>query len=160
MTGKFKEGTPHIKNRIYTEPKILSFSINEEIFGSQILKIKEIVDTTTNVVFTHYLKELIEKPITFIIHAVWGGIGRGELTASQEKINKDITLMICNIWELMEFENITEAQGFAIEYFIRGLAISKIAYLIELNKNRMADKPGQNDECSDLINRLETIGNA
>ena len=68
--------------------------------------------------------------------------------------------MICNIWELMEFENITEAQGFAIEYFIRGLAISKIAYLIELNKNRMADKPGQNDEYSDLINRLETIGNA
>ena len=35
---------------------------------------------------------------------------------------------------IMEFDELSEAQRFAIEYLIRGLVISKITYLIASNK--------------------------
>ena len=73
------------------ENKLLPFSmiLNDEN-GSEILKIKEIIDETTSEIFLSYKEELLSEEITYIIPAVWGKIKHGKLTDSQMKINEKI----------------------------------------------------------------------
>ena len=117
--------------------KLLSFSLsNNGKNWPSILRPKEIIDKTTSMIFNSYKKELLSEPITYIISAVWGKIKQGTLTANQEEIYETISSMVENIMGILELDELNEAQIFAIEYFIRGLVISKITYLIEAFKNR------------------------
>ncbi|MFC1867154.1 hypothetical protein ACFL0H_03365 [Thermodesulfobacteriota bacterium] len=121
--------------------KLLPFSLpNNYDSRTEILRIKEIIDKTTNTIFTSYKKDLLFEPITYIIPAVWGKIKQGRLTESQKEIYSTIGSMIKNIMEILELEELNDAQLFAIEYFIRGLVISKIAYLIEAFKNHSREE--------------------
>ena len=119
------------------EHKLLPFSLiyTDENRGG-ILKIKEMIDKTTNTVFLSYKQELLSEPITYIMPAVWGKIKQGTLTDSQKEIFGIIDPVIRDILDLLELDALNEPQGFAIEYLIRGLIISKITYLIEASKNR------------------------
>ena len=104
-----------------------------------ILHIKEIIDNTTYRIFTCYQKELLSEPITYIIPAVWGKIKQDRLRESQKEINRTIDSMIADIINELEFDALKDVQRFAVEYFLKGLVISKITYLIEAFKNRPPD---------------------
>ena len=119
------------------ENKLLPFSqiYHEEDRGG-ILKIKEIIDRTSNTIFLSYREELLSEPITYIIPAVWGKIKQGKLTDSQKEIFRTIDPIISDIFELLELDVLNDTQELAIEYLIRGLIISKITYLIEASKQR------------------------
>jgi hypothetical protein len=112
-----------------------------------ILHIKEVIDNTTYTIFTGYQKELLSEPITYIIPAVWGKIKQGRLRDSQKEINRTIDSMIVDIMDELEFDSLKDVQRFAVEYFLRGLVISKITYLIEAFKKRPAEtmKPLEKD---------------
>ena len=141
------------------EGKTLIFSSASEEHEIGILKIKEIIDKTTNMIFFSYKESLLSEPITYIISAVWGK-KQGRLSISQEEINRRIAPVIRIIMEIFGFEKINEAQRFTIEYLIKGLIISKITYLIEAFKNRPKDEIRSVEEDTDLIDRLEPLGNA
>ena len=117
--------------------------INEE-YESGILKIKEIIDNTTDEIFISYKEKLLTEPITYIVPAVWGGIEDEKLTTIQKEVNKTISPMISSITEILEFEDINWDQRFVIEYLIRGLMISKITYMIEAFKGRLKKQTSQN----------------
>lgn len=102
---------------------------------SGILKIKEIIDQTTENVFISFKNRLLKEPITFIIPAVWGKIRHGELTHSQMEIYQIIDPAVSDIMEILELDEANDSQRFAIEYLIRGLIVSKITYLIEASRN-------------------------
>jgi hypothetical protein len=102
---------------------------------SETLKIKEIIDETTTAIFSLYRDELLSKPITYILPAVWGK-KHGKLSGIQGEIHMKINPLIRDIIEIFAFKEINEDQRFALEYLIRGLVISKITYLIESFKNR------------------------
>lgn len=103
---------------------------------SGILRIKEIIDQTTENIFISFKSELLKEPITYIIPAVWGKTKYGELTGSQMEIYQIIDPAVSDIMEILELDDLNDSQGFAIEYLIRGLIISKITYLIEASRNR------------------------
>ncbi|MBN1625584.1 MAG: hypothetical protein JW944_03585 [Deltaproteobacteria bacterium] len=135
--------------------KLLPFSMpNNYDNRTEILRIKEIIDKTTNTIFISYKKDLLCEPITYIIPAVWGKIKQGRLTTSQKEIYSTIDSMIKNIMEILELEELNDAQIFAIEYFIRGLVISKIAYLIEAFKNRSKEEAKQGEDGVNLCDHL------
>ena len=121
--------------------KLLPFScFNNDEDREIILRIKEIIDKTTDRLFISFKNELLSEPITYIISAVWGKIKRKGLSESQKKIYKTIDSMVIEIMETLEFDELNETQKFAIEYLIRGLVISKITYLIEAFKNSSWDE--------------------
>ena len=102
---------------------------------SETLKIKELIDETTTMIFSLYRDELLSEPITYILPVVWGK-KHGNLSGIQGEIHMKINPLIRDIIEIFAFKEINEDQRFALEYLIRGLVISKITYLIESFKNR------------------------
>lgn len=130
---------------------------DEQVIG--ILKIKEIIDKTTNLIFISYREKLLSEPIIYIVQAVWGK-KQGKFTPCQREINNKVAPMISDIMEIFEFEEISEAQKFGIEYLIRGLVISKVTYLIEAFKNREKEDINSVEWDYDLLDILEPLGNA
>jgi hypothetical protein len=119
------------------ENKLLPFSmiVNDEN-GSEILKIKEIIDDTTNEIFISHKAEFMSEEITYIVPAVWGKIRHGKLTDTQLEINGKIDDVITDIIQMLDLKDLNDLQEFAFEYLVRGLIISKITYLIEASKHR------------------------
>jgi hypothetical protein len=118
--------------------KLIPFSMANTDDSSSILKIKEIIDETTDTIFSLHKKDLLNNPITYIIPAVWGRMGKGNLNPKQKNIFLSIESMVRDVIEIMEFDDLTDSQRFSIEYLIRGLVISKITYLIA--SSRTSDK--------------------
>lgn len=153
-----------------SDPKIISLSNREATFFTLlsdsmphdigILRIKEIIDKTTDMIFITHKERLLSEPITYIVQAVWGKKDHGKLTFNQRRIKKNITTMILNIMEILDFDAIDESQRFSIEYLIRGLAVSKISYLVEVFKNQPKVTIKQVKEHTELIENLKTLGNA
>ena len=137
-----------------------TFSLANVEYDFGILKIKEIIDKTTNMIFISYKEKLLSEPITYIVPAVWGDRKDGKLTTIQMEINKKIVPTINSIMDLLELEDLNGAQKFAIGYLIRGLLISKIAYIIEASRNQDFEEDGSNNNESDLLRQIEPLGNA
>ena len=125
---------PDIRNH-----KLIQLSMTDADDSSSILKIKEIIDETTDTIFSLHRKDLLNNPITYIIPAVWGRIGKGDLNPKQKNIFLSIESMLRDVIEIMEFDDLTDSQRFSIEYLIRGLVISKITYLIASSRNSDKD---------------------
>ncbi len=119
--------------------KLLQFSMSSNDDSSSILRIKQIIDETTDTIFSLHKKDLLAYPITYIIPAVWGRIGKGELNPKQKNIFLSIESMVGDVIEIMEFDDLTDSQRFSIEYLIRGLVISKITYLIASSRTNDKD---------------------
>ena len=122
------------------ERKCFSFTLSDEDHEIGILKIKEIIDKTTDTIFNSYRQKLLTEPITYIVPAVWGAKKDGKLTVTQKEINRKIVPMVSNIMAIFELEDINKAQRFAIGYLIRGLVTSKITYMIEASRNRADER--------------------
>ena len=110
--------------------KLIQFSMGNTDESSSILRIKEIIDETTDTIFSLHKKDLLNNPITYIIPAVWGRNGNEDLNPKQKNIFLSIKSMVKDVIDIMEFDDLTDSQRFSIEYLIRGLVISKITYLI------------------------------
>jgi len=122
--------------------------------------IAPLIDKTANDIFMSHCSELLEKPITYIIPAIWGKDVNGELTLTQAKINEKIVPVMEKILGLFEFKNSSGEQEFAFEYLLRGLFVSKITFMIELKKNlelkaAIAAKTGR-----EILSHARPIGNA
>jgi hypothetical protein len=129
-----------------TDPKghkLIQFSMSNSGDSSAILRIKQIIDETTDTIFSIHKKDLLVNPITYIVPAVWGRVKKGDLNPKQKNIFLSIETMVRNVIEIMEFDELTDSQRFSIEYLIRGLVISKIAYLIASSKTN--EKENFND---------------
>ena len=120
--------------------KLVQFSMANNEESSSILRIKEIIDETTDTIFSLHKNDLLTNPITYIIPAVWGRIRKGDLNPKQKNIFSSIESMVSDVIEIMEFDDLTDSQRFSIEYLIRGLVISKITYLVA--SSRTSDKDG------------------
>ena len=108
------------------EGKYISLAVAKEEESQNILKAKRVIDDTANDIFLSHKKNLLSEPITYIIPAIWGEGKDGNLSPAQMKITEKIEPVINRLMRLFEFENLNQAQKFAIGYLIRGLIIAKI----------------------------------
>lgn len=135
MREKSKATTQTVQDIELAGHKLLPFTLKNCDEGSKtVLKIKEIIDETTDSIFVLFKDQLLSNHITYIVPAVWGKLRQEELNRDQRNIYRTIETMVSDVVEIMDFNEISEAQRFAIEYLIRGLVISKITYLIASNK--------------------------
>jgi len=119
-----------------------------------------LIDKTANDVFVSHCSELLEKPITYIIPAVWGKNVNDELTPTQVKINEIVAPVVDKVIRLFEFKDLNKEQQFAFEYLLRGLFISKITFMIELKKNLDLKSIGHANKSDEILSMTKPIGNA
>ena len=119
-----------------------------------------LIDKTANDIFMSHCNELLEKPITYIIPAIWGKDINGELTSTQAKINDKIAPVTERILRLFEFRNSSGEQEFAFEYLLRGLFVSKITFMIELKKNLHLKAIVAAKDGNEILSKAIPVGNA
>jgi hypothetical protein len=119
-----------------------------------------LIDKSVTEIFATYKMKLLSEPITYIVPAVWGAKKDGELTAKQKEINMQVAPIIRRIFEILDLKDVSGAQEFAIGFLIRGLIISKITYMIEMMKNKAANKTDSGQKNTDILFNLEPLGNA
>jgi len=144
--------------------KILNRIIKKKKAPEDLTEISKIVspliDKTANDIFMSHCNELLEKPITYIVPAIWGKDINGELTLTQAKINDKIAPVMERILRLFEFKNSNGAQEFAFEYLLRGLFVSKITFMIELKKNLELKAIAAAKAGNDILSQARPVGNA
>ena len=138
--------------------------INKKKASEDLTEISKIVapliDKTANDIFMSHCNELLEKPITYIIPAIWGKDINGELTSTQAKINDKIAPVMERILRLFEFKNSNGEQEFAFEYLLRGLFVSKITFMIELKKNLELKAIAKAKAGNEILSKAIPVGNA
>ena len=122
--------------------------------------IAPLIEKTANDIFMSHCNELLEKPITYIIPAIWGKDVNGELTLTQVKINDKIAPVMERILRLFKFKNSSGELEFAFEYLLRGLFVSKITFMIELKKNLELKAITAAKAGNDILSQARPIGNA
>ena len=122
--------------------------------------IAPLIDKTANDIFRSHCKELLEKPITYIIPAIWGKDINGELTKTQAEINDKIVPVMEKILGLFEFKNSSGEQEFAFEYLLRGLFVAKITFMIELMKNIDLKAVAAAQVSNEILSKARPLGNA
>ncbi len=138
------------------------FIFRKKKAGSDLTRLAKIVgpmlDKAANDIFMEYRDILLSEPITYIVPAVWGAAKDKNLSPEQEHINKRISPVIDELFDILQIKNLDEGQRFALGFLIRGLIISKITYMIEALKNKLVTIDlGRRDS---LIRNIEPIGNA
>ena len=133
---------------------------NTGVCDVDILRIKEMIDKTTDMIFTAYREKLLSEPNTYIVQAVWAKNHNEKLNANQKKIRRRVASMINDIMGILDLKELNESQQFSIEYLIKGLAVSKISYLIEAFKNQQKAEPMSAGEDSNILDQLKTFWNA
>ena len=109
MTEKTRATNQAINTQTGRDSKLLPFtSTSNDKNWRRILKIKEIIDKTTNVIFITYKEELLFEPITYILPAAWGRIKDGELSSTQKEIYGIIESMIIDIMERLEIDGLND----------------------------------------------------
>ena len=122
------------------------------------------IDKSVNQIFMKYSIDLLQKPITYIVPAVWGSAISGELTPVQKQIYGEISPLINNVILHFQFKSSEQAQIFAVAYLVRALLISKLTYMVDAVRH--ANLPGKKTVQSDnnyMISGLagmKPIGNA
>jgi hypothetical protein len=122
--------------------------------------IAPLIDKTANDIFRSHCNELLEKPITYIIPAIWGKDVNGQLTLTQKKINEIIVPVMERILGLFKFNNSSGEQEFAFEYLLRGLFVSKITFMIELMKNIDSKAIAAAKASNEILSNARPVGNA
>ena len=121
-----------------------------------------LIEKTSHEIFAAFGSELLKKPNTYFLSAVWSRKNDHPLTATQKKMRAIINPVVDDIVEMMGLDGLDGSQAFALEYLIRGLFISKITYMIEAVKNRggKSKSPSSHNQAQDTLYWTEVIGNA
>ena len=119
-----------------------------------------LVDKTVWDIFITYKVELLSEPITYIVPAVWGVQKDGELTPVQKAIHHRVAPVIKEIFESLLMKDMGGAQEFALNFLIRGIIISKIAYMIEAFRCRLNERSMDDQSLKEAIIRLKPLGSA
>ncbi len=109
-----------------------------------------LIENTVKDIFKTYYETLMNEHITYIVFAVWGAKKEGELTSIQKEINDMVIPVIKEVISRMDIKNIRDEQEYALDFFLRGLIIAKITYMIELARVKVLQKKSMVSENYDF----------
>lgn len=127
---------------------------------------RPLIAKTVNEIFIPYKLNLLTEPIDYIIPAVWGTKKNGELDDTQKRIHKQCIPVIKTLFDSLRLKDLSAPRRFAIEFLIRELLISKIAFMIEGTKSMMINQlssSGQDGDSlmqNEILSHLDPLGNA
>jgi hypothetical protein len=119
------------------------------------------VDRTAVEVFGEFREVFLLAPPSYVVSAVWGVQGSGEITETQQRIHDRVRPAVQESMEPLLTEGLEPAQQFAIDFMLRGLIITKIIYMIEIARRQIEvdGTPEKGTEESSLAS-LEPLGTA
>jgi len=101
-------------------------------------KVGALADRTSMEIFSAYRTELLSRPITYIVPAVWGAIKDAEPDPIQKEMNEKISPVVEDICRAFALDGLDPTRRFALGFLVRGYLISKITYMIEASRNQGA----------------------
>lgn len=119
-----------------------------------------IIDKLVMDLFTRYNRQLLAEPVTYIVPAVWGATKDGLLDETQAEMFGHIAPTIAKIQALLDLDDLRDAQSFAIGFLIRGIIISKVAYLVESFRCRMDNDMKVNAHQDEFMMNIKPLGTA
>jgi hypothetical protein len=99
-------------------------------------RIGSMLDKGAMEIFSDYRSELLSRPITYIVPAVWGAMKESDPDETQREMNGRITPLVEEVYNALVCTGQDTSRRFALGYLIRGYLISKITYMIEASRNR------------------------
>ncbi|MDY6791552.1 MAG: hypothetical protein SWH54_09810 [Thermodesulfobacteriota bacterium] len=118
------------------------------------------IDGTVMEIFRLYKMQLLSESVDYIVQAVWGIKKGGGLDSIQKEIYTRLNPAANKIIDLFQFEDINDAQEFAIEFLVKSLIINKISYMIDGVKNRLANELGRYKKNLNILNNVKMLGSA
>jgi len=122
--------------------------------------IRLMIEGTAMEIVRSYKMELLSEPVDYIVPAVWGAKKGDKLDATQKEIHRQLNPIINKIIDLFQFEDINDAQEFAMGFLVKSLFISKICYMIDGVKNGVINKLGRCDINTNILNNVDMLGSA
>ncbi len=119
-----------------------------------------LIDDVANRIFRKYFTILIAKPITYIVPAVWGADQHHELDVVSKEINELVLPAMEKTMDALQMKRLRRSQEFAIAFLIRGLIISKIAFMVESAKNQSCETDDEDREATNGLKDVEPLGSA
>lgn len=124
------------------------------------IRIEPIIDQVANDIFRNYTGVLMLRPSSYIVPAVWANEDSPGIDPVAREINRMVGPAVKSVFETLELKNPSRSQVYGISYLVRGLIISKVAYMVELLKNTpMNIRPDEGMSESELKS-MRPIGNA
>lgn len=119
-------------------------------------RINPLLDQLNHRVFLEHQASLLNRPIDFVVPAVWGARKDGPLSPEQMEIHQKVLPVIQEVFRILDLQGLSEPQRFAVDFLLRGLIINRLTYTIETARNRgLRTTPG-----AACLENLEPVGTA
>jgi hypothetical protein len=119
-----------------------------------------IIDKLVVDLLKSYCRQLLSKPITYIVPAVWGATKDGGLDATQRQMHDEISPVVEQVQSLLDLRDLRGSQAFAIGFLIRGLIISKVTHLVEISKGRVDHGMEVDEYSNEYMMNVKPLGTA
>ena len=110
--------------------------------------------------FERYRPELLDRTSLYLVPAVWGEQGSGELDSVQEEIHRTVAPLIEELLARLTQGRSGPEEAEGLEYLLKGLFLYKMAYMVQYYLNcrvRLENLPG---DAEHRLERLEPAGRA
>ncbi|MFH2064651.1 MAG: hypothetical protein ABIK15_05595 [Pseudomonadota bacterium] len=102
---------------------------------TQITKqLRAMISSTAVEVSQTFFQHLAAQESAYLAHAVWGGTENYVLDNTQLAIHLRMGNLKKEIMRIIDLENFSEVQGFAIGFLVKEMMINKITLLISIGK--------------------------
>jgi len=98
--------------------------------------IDPIIDRVANEMFHSYMDILISRPSSYIVPAIWAHEDSVEIDPIAREINRMVGPALHSVFVALDLTKPKRSQILGISYLVRGLIISKVAFMVEAFKNR------------------------
>ncbi|MFZ5573290.1 MAG: hypothetical protein ACOZF0_23045 [Thermodesulfobacteriota bacterium] len=119
-----------------------------------------LIDVVAHDIFRKYFHILLAKPITYIVPAVWGADQHHELDTVSKEINGMVLPAMGEIMAALDIKALRRSQEFAIGFLIRGLIISKIAFMVESARNQSSTADTGDRDTTNGLKDVKPLGSA
>jgi hypothetical protein len=75
-----------------------------------------LIDKLANNIFMSYREILLDKPIDYIVPAIWGAKKNGGIDKTQKEINQQVVPVVKGIFNLLHVNDLSSSQEYAIGY--------------------------------------------
>ncbi|MFZ5570279.1 MAG: hypothetical protein ACOZF0_07735 [Thermodesulfobacteriota bacterium] len=116
-------------------------------------RIAPVIDRMVSDLFRNYLDFLMTRPPGYIVTAVWANEDSVEMDPVTREISHMVGPTLQTVFSVLDMKKPSRSQVFGISYLVRGLIISKVAFVLEALRNLpMNIRPNDGESAHDLRN--------
>ena len=124
------------------------------------VRIEPIIDQVANEIFRNYMSILLVRPSSYIVPAVWANENSPGIDPVAKSINRMVGPAVESVFAALAIKKPSRSQIYGISYLVRGLIISKVAYMVEMMKNIPMDIRLEEEIAASELKYIQPLGSA